>query len=199
LGVAGPRSDDRFARRAREEGYLSRAVYKLDDICEEFGLIDPGDTVVDLGASPGGWTQIALERVGEDGRVVAVDRQPIEVEDERVTQVRGDVTEEDTVDEIREAAGGPVDVVLSDMSPNLSGNYSMDHARSVHLAQNAVEVAGEILDLGGSVVIKVFQGDLFKDFYDEVGDRFAFHKGRKPEASRDESSETYVIGDRFRG
>lgn len=193
------RSDDHYAQRARQEGYLSRAVYKLDEICEEFGLIDPGTRVVDLGASPGGWTQIALERVGEEGHVVAVDLQPIEVDDERVTVVRGDVTEEDTVDEIRQAADGPVDTVISDMAPNLSGNYSMDHARSVHLAQNALDVAGEVLELGGSVVIKVFQGDMFKPFYDEVGDRFAFHQARKPKASRDESSETYLIGDRFRG
>jgi 23S rRNA (uridine2552-2'-O)-methyltransferase len=197
--VGSPRSDDRYAQRAREEGYLSRAVYKLDEICDEFGLVDEGDTVVDLGASPGGWTQIALERVGEEGRVIAVDFQPIEVEDDRVTHIRGDVTEEETVEKIKQAAGGPVDVVLSDMAPNMSGNYSMDHARSAHLANNALEVADEVLDLGGSVVIKIFQGDMFKRFYDDVGDRFAFHQGRKPEASRDQSSETYVIGDRFRG
>lgn len=197
--MGSPRSDDRYARQARQEGYLSRAVYKLSEICEEFDLIHEGDTVVDLGASPGGWTQIALERVGETGRVVAADLQPIEVDDERVTHVRGDVTEKSTVDEIRQAAGGPVDVLLSDMAPNMSGNYSMDHARSVHLAQNALDVAVEVLDLGGSVVIKVFQGDMFKPFYDEVGDHFAFHQARKPEASRDESSETYLIGDRFRG
>lgn len=199
LAVAGPRSDDRFAQRARREGYLSRAVYKLADICEEFTLIDEGETVVDLGASPGGWTQIALERVGEDGRVIAVDQQPIEVEDDRVTEVRGDITEESTVEAIRRAAGGPVDVVVSDMAPNLSGNYSMDHARSVHLAQTALDVASQVLRPGGATVVKVFQGDLFKDVYDEVGEAFAFHKGRKPEASRDESSETYLIGDRFRG
>jgi 23S rRNA (uridine2552-2'-O)-methyltransferase len=197
--VGGPRSDDEHAQRARREGYLSRAVYKLADICEEFALIEEGQTVVDLGASPGGWTQIALERVGDDGRVIAVDRQPVEVEDDRLDVVRGDVTEASTVDAIRRAAGGPINVVVSDMAPNLSGNYSMDHARSVHLANNALDVAREVLAPGGAVVIKVFQGDMFKDFYDEVGEDFAFHKGRKPEASRDESSETYVIGDRFRG
>ncbi len=198
LLVGSRRSDDHYAKRAREEGYLSRAVYKLEEICEEFNLVDEGQTVVDLGASPGGWSQVAKERVGPDGLVIAVDLQPVDAED--VTTVRGDVTEEETIEKIREATEGrEVDVVLSDMAPNMSGNYSMDHARSVHLAQNALACARSLLEPGGALVVKVFQGDLFKEFYDEIGEHFAYHKARKPKASRSESSETYVIGDRFRG
>lgn len=191
------RDRDRFYRKAQEEGYLSRAAYKLDEILEEHRILHEGDTVVDLGAAPGGWSQIALEHVGESGQVIAVDMRPVEAEG--VTVIRGDVTEEATLRRIHEAAGGPVDAIVSDMSPNISGNYSMDHARSVHLAQIALDTARRLLSRGGGFVVKVFQGDLFKDYYDEVGDLFDFHKATSPKASRKESSETYVVGERFRG
>lgn len=191
------RSNDRFYQRAKEEGYLSRAAYKLKEICEERRVIPRDGSVVDLGAAPGGWSQVARERVGPEGTVVAVDLRPVEAEE--VTVVRGDITEEATLREIKQATGGPVDAVISDMSPKLSGNYSMDHARSVHLAEIALETAEVLLKTGGSFVAKVFQGDLFKDYYDAVGERFAYHKATSPEASRKESSETYVVGERFRG
>jgi 23S rRNA (uridine2552-2'-O)-methyltransferase len=187
---------DQYHRKAKEEGYLSRAVYKLDELCDEFHLIDEGDCVVDLGAAPGGWSQIARERLGPEGTVVAVDKRPIEAED--ATVVRGDVTEESTLVEVYEALGGPADAVISDMAPNLSGNYSMDHARSIHLARTALDAARKLLRPGGSFAVKVFEGDLFKEFYDEVGDAFDYSQARTPKATREGSSETYVIGERLR-
>lgn len=191
------RRGDEYYRRAQEEGYLSRASYKLKELLDEHHVMRPGDAVVDLGAAPGGWSQVALEHVGDEGRVIAVDPRPIEAEG--VTAIRGDVTEERTLRRIRDTAGGPLDCVISDMSPKISGTYSMDHARSVHLAEIALEVAEKLLRPGGGFIVKVFQGDLFKGFYDEVGERFDYHKATSPAASREESSETYVIGERFRG
>lgn len=191
------RRSDQYYKRAKEEGYLSRASYKLKQLADEHRIISTGDTVVDLGAAPGGWSQVALERVGPKGRVIAVDLKPIEADG--VTTIRGDVTEQPTIHQIRETAGGSVDCVLSDMSPNISGNFSMDHARSVHLAEIALQAAEELLKPGGGFVVKVFQGDMFKGYYDQVGELFDYHKATSPDASRKESSETYVVGERYKG
>ncbi len=193
----GYRSGDEYYKRAQEEGYKSRAAYKLKQILEDHPIIREGDTVVDLGAAPGGWSQVALEHVGDSGHVISVDMRPIDLEG--VTVIRGDITEEDTLRAISEAAGLSVDAIISDMSPNLSGNWSMDHARSVYLVEVALDAADALLEPEGGFVAKVFQGDLFKDLYDAVGERFDFHKATSPAASRDESSETYLIGERYRG
>jgi len=188
---------DEYAQWARREGYLSRAAYKLEQILEDHRIMAAGDTVVDLGAAPGGWSQVTRERVGPEGTVIAVDQRPIEAED--VTVIRGDITETETLRRISEAANMRVDAVISDMSPKISGNYSMDHARSVHLAELALDTAHRLLDEGGGFLCKVFRGDLFMDYYEEVGEAFDFHKSTSPDASRDESSETYVVGERYRG
>lgn len=190
------RRRDPYYRKAKREGYLSRAAYKLKEINTKYNVMRPGDRVVDLGAAPGGWSQVAKEIVGENGVVVGVDLKPITAEN--VLSVRGDMTKPETLAEVREAAGGPVDVVISDMAPNISGNYSMDHARSVHLAEIALESAAALLEPGGCFVVKVFQGDLFKEYYDAVGTRFAYHTALSPKATRKGSSEAYVIGKRFR-
>lgn len=197
MGSKGRDYGDEYAQRARREGYLSRAAYKLEQILEDHYVLDEGDTVVDLGAAPGGWSQVAREHVGDEGHVIAVDKRPIEVED--VTVIRGDIEETATLRRISEAADLSVDAVISDMSPKISGNYSMDHARSVHLAQLALDTAEALLDPGGGFVAKVFRGDMFMDYYEEVGELFDFHKSTSPDASRDASSETYVIGERFEG
>lgn len=191
------RDGDHYYQKAREEGYLSRASYKLKQILENHWILEEGDTVVDLGAAPGGWSQVALEEVGPEGHVIAVDKRPVEAEG--VTVVRGDIEETATLRRISEAADLSVDAVISDMSPKISGNYSMDHARSVHLAQLALDTAEALLDPGGGFVAKVFRGDMFMDYYEEVGELFDFHKSTSPDASRDASSETYVIGERFEG
>ncbi|WP_323677536.1 23S rRNA (uridine(2552)-2'-O)-methyltransferase [Halorubellus sp. PRR65] len=188
---------DRFYNRAKQEGYRTRSAYKLQQLDRECGLFGPGNTVVDLGAAPGGWLQVAAEEVGEGGTVVGVDFQRIDdLEDPAATVelVRGDMTEDDTKAEVREVAGGDVDVVLSDMAPNMTGEYGLDHARSVHLARQALEVATDVLDTGGDFAVKVFQGQDLDDFKADVDAEFQYARTVVPEASRDSSSEVYVVG-----
>jgi len=183
---------DEYYNRAKQEGYRSRAAYKLRQLDRDAGLIGAGDTVVDLGAAPGGWLQIAAELVGEDGSVVGVDRQRIEPI-EGVETIRGDMTEAATRERIVEAVG-EADVVVSDMAPNMTGEYSLDHARSVHLARTAFETALEILAPGGDFVAKVFEGQDTDEFRADVEAEFEYARTIHPDASRDSSSELYVVG-----
>lgn len=195
--MPGPDRRDRWWQKAKDEGYMSRAAYKLIQLDDRYHLLRSGDTVVDLGAAPGGWSQVAAERVGDDGHVVAIDRdriRPIE----GVERMRGDLTEEATLDEIARTVG-EADVVVSDMSPDISGNFSMDHARSIHLAEICLDVAERVLVGGGRMVVKVFQGDLLDDYYRAVGDAFDYVDRTSPEASRDASSELYIVGKGFYG
>ncbi len=198
---------DDYYNRAKQEGYRARSAYKLQQLDETAGLLGQGRTVVDLGAAPGGWLQVAAERVGPDGRVLGVDRQRIddlEDPDAPVETIRGDITEASTVDAIRAAVGdsdgktdasdgGPVDVVLSDMAPNMSGDYDLDHARSVHLARQAVEVALDVLATGGDLAVKVFDGRDLADLEADIEGEFEYVRQVRPEASRDESSELYLV------
>lgn len=180
---------DEYYRRAKEEGLRARSAYKLRQIDDEIDVLDEDATVVDLGAAPGGWLQVARERAAE---VVGVDLQHIEpLED--VETVRGDVTEEETFDQV-ESMVEDVDVVVSDMAPDVTGEWSVDHARSVHLARNALEAAKELLEPGGDFVVKVFQGRDIDDFRGEVEREFEHVQTVVPDASRDESSEVYLVG-----
>ncbi|GGM58997.1 23S rRNA (uridine2552-2'-O)-methyltransferase [Halarchaeum rubridurum] len=188
---------DDYYNRAKQQGYRARSAYKLKQLDREFDLIERGDTVVDLGAAPGGWLQVAAEEAGGGGRVIGVDLQRIDdVErgDAPVETIRGDMTEDDTKAAIREAAGGRVDVVVSDMAPNMTGEYNLDHARSVHLARQALETAEDLLGEGGSFAVKVFQGQDLADFEADVEREFAFTRTTSPDASRESSSEVYVVG-----
>lgn len=188
---------DYYYRKAKQEKYRSRAAYKLIQINERFNVIHPGDRVIDLGASPGGWSQVALELV-EHGKVVAVDikrMRPIE----SVEFVQGDVRERGTVQKIIEALGGPADVVISDMAPNISGNYSTDHARSIELCEHALSVAREALREGGSMILKVFEGDMYPNLMKKMKSHFRMVKGHGPKASRSASSEIYLIAMNFIG
>lgn len=182
---------DYFYRKAKEEGYRSRAAFKLKQINEKFSIIKKGNTVVDLGAAPGGWLQVAKEFSG--GRVVGVDILPIE-EIEGVDTIKGDIRLEATVEKIRGIIKDGADVVICDAAPNLSGNWSYDHARSIDLATSALECAGKILKQGGRFVVKVFQGDMFPDFLAKVRRHFVKVQAFSPEASRKQSAEIYVIG-----
>lgn len=187
------RRKDKYYRKAKREHYRSRAVYKLKQIDYKYDLIRPGDTVVDLGASPGGWSQVASELVGPEGKVVAADldrMSPIE----GVEFVRGDIREKAVVDRVLELLPEGVDVVISDMSPDISGNYPYDHARSVELCEHAFRFAEEVLKDGGNFICKMFSGDMSKGFVGRV--RRAFHETHieRPRASRAASSEVYVIG-----
>ncbi len=188
------RKDD-YYNRSKQEGYRARSAYKLKQLDEDADLFDDGDTVVDLGAAPGGWLQVAAEAVGETGTVVGVDLQRIEAFDEYdVETLRGDMTEERTRHYLREAVGeGGADVVVSDMAPNMTGEYSLDHARSVHLARQAFDVAMELLAPGGDFVVKVFQGEDLDAFRDDLAPEFEYVKTNSPPASRDASSEVYLV------
>jgi len=200
---------DDYYNRAKQQGYRARSAYKLQQLDETADLLDRGATVVDLGAAPGGWLQVAAERVGPQGTVVGVDRQridPLEDPEATVEYVRGDMTESDTRAAIRETLGGeggdqsgdegdrPVDLVLSDMAPNMSGEYDLDHARSVHLARQALDVADSLLGAGGDLAVKVFDGRDLDDLEADVADSFEYVRQVRPDASRDASSELYLVG-----
>jgi len=183
---------DRFYNKAKQEGYRTRAAYKLIQLDETANLIHEGATVVDLGAAPGGWLQVAAQRVGEGGTVVGVDRQRIDDLD-GVRTIRGDMTDEDTKAELRDLVG-EADLVCSDMAPNMTGEYELDHARSVHLARQALDVALDVLAPGGDFVAKVFDGPDLADLNADLEPEFEYVREVRPDASRDESSELYLVG-----
>ena len=185
---------DEYYNRSKQEGYRARSAYKLKQLDAEATLFDAGDSVVDLGAAPGGWLQVAAEAVGESGTVVGVDRQRIRSLDAATVEtVRGDMTEERTVDRLHEAVGDAVDVVVSDMAPNMTGEYSVDHARSVHLARQAFDVARDLLAPGGDFVTKVFDGPDLADLRSDMEESFEYVRSIRPDASRDSSSELYLV------
>ena len=188
---------DHWYNKSKQEGYRTRASYKLKQLDRKEGLFGPGNTVVDLGAAPGGWLQVAAEEVGSEGTVIGVDFQRIEGFDEEyddwIETIRGDMTEEDTKEQVREAAGNEVDVVLSDLAPNMTGEYQLDHARSVHLARQAFETALDVLDSGGDFAVKVFEGKDLDRLREDIEAEFQYVRTTTPEASRDESSEVYLV------
>ena len=153
------RKNERYYKLAKKEGYRSRASYKLLQIDDRFNIFKKGDYVADLGAFPGGWLQVAKEKVGESGKVIGLDLRRIKPLD-GVETIVGDITEDSTMLELLSLVGGKVDVVISDMAPNIAGHYSTDHARSIHLALYAVDVCDRILRKGGRLVMKVFMGEI---------------------------------------
>jgi 23S rRNA (uridine2552-2'-O)-methyltransferase len=182
---------DEYYNKAKQQGYRSRSAYKLQQIDETADLFTSESTVIDLGAAPGGWLQVAAERAPE-GRVVGVDRQRIEAI-EGVETRRGDLTDEEVREELK-ADIGEANVVLSDMAPNMSGEYDLDHARSVHLARQALDVAREVLTPGGDLVVKVFDGRDLDGLKADIEDAFEYVRTVRPDASRNESSELYLVG-----
>lgn len=187
---------DHYYNKSKQEGYRARSAYKLKQLDESAGLISAGDTVVDLGAAPGGWLQVAAEKVGGHGKVVGVDLQRIkELDAHTVEIIRGDMTAEETKETLLDAIGeGGADLVLSDMAPNMTGEYSLDHARSVYLARQAFEVALDVLESGGDLAVKVFDGPDLADLRSEMEEEFQYVRAVHPEASRQESSEVYLVG-----
>ena len=189
---------DEFVKKAQKEGYRSRAVYKLLEIIEKNKIIQSGDKVLDLGAAPGGWSQVAAKSVGNKGKVIASDILPIE-EITGVIFLQGDFTEQSVYDELLELTdGAKVNVVLSDMAPNMSGQLSVDQPKSMRLADLAIEMAIKTLDLNGSFIVKLFQGEGFDAFVQNARSSFKKVSVVKPKASRPRSKEVYLLASQLK-
>ncbi|MEM1514758.1 MAG: RlmE family RNA methyltransferase [Candidatus Bathyarchaeia archaeon] len=194
------RKRDYYYRRAKEENYRSRAAYKLKHAVKKYGFIKPGDVVIDLGAAPGGWLQVVREIIGDKGFVLGVDTKAIEsLGYENVYTLVGDIMDPVVLERIKAILPRLADVVLSDVSPNISGIWELDHARQIELAERSLQIASSTLRKSGSFFVKVFQGELLEQFLKEVGALFSQIKIVKPEASRKESAEIYVLGLAFGG
>lgn len=193
------RKKEYYYRKAKEEKYRSRATYKLLQAVKKYRFIKLGDVVVDLGAAPGGWIQACRKIVGDSGFVLGVDLEQIQpFSSSNVRTIVGDVTDSQTIQQIKEFLSHPADVVVSDVSPNVSGVWELDHARQIDLARYSLRIATSILKPKGNFFAKVFQGDMLSDFVKEVKQYFAFVKLVKPKASRARSSELYIVGMRLR-
>lgn len=186
--------NDEFVKRAQKEGYRSRASYKLLEIDTRDHLIQPGMRIVDLGAAPGGWSQVAAQILKGRGLILAIDllqMPPLP----GVTFIQGDFREEAALAEMQEILGAaPVDLVISDMAPNISGIDSVDQAKSMYLAELALDFTGEHLKPGGNFLVKVFQGEGFAEYIRAMREQFQQVVTRKPKASRDRSNEVYLLG-----
>jgi 23S rRNA (uridine2552-2'-O)-methyltransferase len=189
---------DPYVRKARAEGFRSRAAYKLQEIQAKDRLLARGQVVVDLGAAPGAWCQVAAGIIGPTGRILAVDLLPLEPL-EGVTFIQGDFQDEALYSGLLARAGlGGVDLVISDLAPNMSGMRDVDQPRSMYLAELALEFAGRVLRPGGSFLVKLFQGTGFTEYLTAVRARFGTVRLRKPAASRPENREIYLVALDFR-
>ncbi len=190
--------NDDYVKRARKEGYRSRAVFKLLEIQEKDRILKPGMRVVDLGAAPGSWSQVVRNLVGVKGQVIALDileMEPIA----GVTFIQGDFREPGPLDELRKLlAGERVDLVISDMAPNVTGMTSVDQPRVMYLCELALEFARESLRPGGGFVVKVFQGAGFDQYLKELRSSFGKVVSRKPKSSRPKSREIYLVAGNFK-
>jgi len=190
---------DHYYRMAKEKGYRSRAAFKLLEAIDRFGLIKPGDVVLDLGCAPGSWLQVAREVVGPEGFVLGVDLRPVEpLGYENVRVLVADVLSEGALETIRSELPGGADVVLSDMAPRLTGVRELDHARQMELAKRALEIALSVLRPGGNTMIKVSQGPGLRALLARTRRSFGQVRLFKPKASRPESPEAYIVGLRIR-
>ena len=188
------RKNEHYFKKAKEENYRSRATYKLSQAIEKYHFIKFGNVVVDLGAAPGGWIQAARKSTTKKGFVLGVDLKPIApFEQAYIRTIVLDMTEPGAVEQILSFLPSKADVVLSDMSPNISGVWEVDHARQIDLATKAMETALQILCPHGNFFTKVFEGDLINEFLDKVKEHFEEVKLVKPPASRSKSSEMYVL------
>ena len=190
---------DEYVLRARREGYRSRASYKLLEIDEKFGLLRPGTVVVDLGAAPGGWAQIAVQKCGRSGFVVGLDLLDMEPLG-GATLIKGDFTEEKSLSELMAVLQDrTVDLVISDMAPNLSGMKEIDQPLAIYLTELALEFARATLKPGGALVMKCFEGSGLDELRKVIRTNFKQLNNFKPKASRDKSREIYVLGRQFKG
>jgi len=189
---------DRYYKKAKQEGYRSRAAYKLLELQQRYRLLRPGDKVVDLGAAPGGWLQVAAKIIGQNGKVIGVDLQEMEPFPERnITMLQGDVGAGEIQSKITELLAGPADAVISDMAPKLSGIRDADMARALELNQLAFAVAVQLLRPGGSLLVKSFMNNDLQHFTAELKQHFSEVLRTKPEATRQGSSEFYFFAKGF--
>lgn len=183
---------DQFRRLARDQGYRSRSAFKLKQINQSYRILNKGDCIVDIGCAPGGWMQIALHEVGTKGKVIGVDIKKIEPLSNAFI-IQGNIEDEHVTDNILKISNSCVDVVLSDLSPNVSGNWELDHARQIDLTRNALRLSSIVLKKRGKAVFKVFQGDMLNELVVELKKKFKKVILTKPNASRQVSSEIYLI------
>ena len=189
---------DPYVQRARREGWRSRAVFKLEEIDQKLRLLKPGMVCVDLGAAPGGWSQYVGEQLHGKARVVAVDLLPMDTLPD-VDFVQGDFTDDTTLNELRKVIGDDrVDLVMSDMAPNISGNRAVDQPRAMYLAELALDMCREVLASGGDFICKLFQGEGIDEFIAETRKQFERVKVMKPKASRPGSREVYLVARNYR-
>ena len=191
--------DDAYVKRSQQDGYRSRASYKLIEINDKDKLFRPAMKVVDLGAAPGGWSQVAAKLVGDKGTIVASDileMSPLA----GVTFVQGDFTEQDVYEAILVEMGDEkADLVISDMAPNMSGNSSSDQPQAMYLVELALDMAAQVLRPGGNFLVKVFQGEGFEEYLKAMRAQFSSVITRKPDASRARSREVYLLGRQYKG
>ena len=191
--------NDAYVKKSKYEGYRSRASYKLLEIQRKDNFIKPGMTVVDLGAAPGGWSQVAAELVGDRGRVIASDILPMDII-ANVEFVQGNFTEQGVLDKlVDQLRGSQVDLVISDMAPNMSGMKGIDQPQAMNLAELALDMSRSVLKPGANFLVKVFQGEGFESFRQELRETFRTVKTRKPAASRTKSSEIYLLSGGYFG
>lgn len=188
---------EHYYKQAKQTGYRARSAFKLLQINKKFKLIKKDDVVIDLGAAPGGWSQVAKQIVGEKGTVVGIDKSPIKPI-EGIIFIKGDMTKEESITKLRQAIGNrEADVVISDMSHNISGNYSFDQAYSVFLCEQALKTANIILKKNGNFICKIFEGEDLKNILEKIKSKFITVKQFNPPASRKSSSEIFIIAKSF--
>jgi 23S rRNA (uridine2552-2'-O)-methyltransferase len=190
--------DDEYVKMAQAQGYRSRAVFKLKEIQEKDQLIKSGMNIVDLGAAPGGWSQFARQIVGKKDKIIALDILPMDSL-EGVDFIQGDFREQAVMDQLYVVLGGvPVNLVMSDMAPNMSGNKGVDQPRSIYLGELALDTARTVLATDGAFLVKLFHGAGFEEFHKDVQQFFAKVTIRKPKASRPRSNEVYILAKGFK-
>ncbi|HEY5138892.1 MAG TPA: 23S rRNA (uridine(2552)-2'-O)-methyltransferase RlmE [Methylococcales bacterium] len=190
--------EDEYVKLAQTQGYRSRAVFKLKEIQDKDQLIKPGMNIIDLGAAPGGWSQFARQLIGKKNKLIALDILPMDTL-EGVDFIQGDFCEEAVIDQLHAVLGGaPVNLVMSDMAPNMSGNKGVDQPRAIYLGELALDTAKTVLTKDGCFLVKLFQGEGFEAFHHEVQRYFAKVVIRKPKASRPRSNEVYILAKGFK-